>query len=137
MGIAGRPNGECCLMTGSAGVAVAKPRAVPTVRALPHVKDRTFLPAALEIIETPASPLALVLMLAICSLAVGALTWCWFGRLDVYATARGKIEPAGHAKVVQPLDSGKVAALNVKEGQVVAAGDVLLMLDPSEDEAQI
>ena len=124
-------------MTGSAGVAVAKPRAVPTVRALPHVKDRTFLPAALEIIETPASPLALVLMLAICSLAVGALTWCWFGRLDVYATARGKIEPAGHAKVVQPLESGKVAVLNVKEGQAVAAGEVILMLDPGEDEAQI
>ena len=124
-------------MTGSAGVAVAKPRAMPTLRALPHVKDRTFLPAALEIIETPASPLALVLMLAICALAVGALAWCWFGRLDVYATARGKIEPAGHSKVVQPLESGKVAALNVKEGQPVAAGDVILMLDPGEAEAQI
>jgi hemolysin D len=124
-------------MTGNAGVAVANPRAAPTLRALPYVKDRTFLPAALEIIETPASPMAVVLMLAICAFAVGALAWCWFGRLDVYATARGKIEPAGHAKVVQPLESGKVAAFNVKEGQSVAAGDVLLMLDPGENEAQI
>ena len=97
-------------MTGSMGGAVANPRAVPPVRALPHVKDRTFLPAALETIETPPSPAAVVLMLAICAFAVGALAWCWFGRLDVYATARGKIEPAGHAKVVQPLESGKVAA---------------------------
>jgi hemolysin D len=124
-------------MTRSAGVAVANRRAVPTLRALPHVKDRTFLPAALEIIETPASPMAILLMVAICAFAVGALAWCWFGRLDVYATARGKIEPAGHAKVVQPLESGKVAALNVKEGQPVAAGDVILMLDSGEDEAQI
>jgi hemolysin D len=76
-------------------------------------------------------------MLGICAFALGALAWCWFGRLDVYATARGKIEPAGHAKVVQPLESGKVAAIYIKEGQSVAAGDVILMLDPGEDEAQI
>src|SRR6516225_1116782 len=124
-------------MTGGMGGAVANPPAVPPVRALPHVKDRTFLPAALEIIETPPSPAAVVLMLAICAFAVGALAWCWFGRLDVYATARGKIEPAGHAKVVQPLESGKVAAIYVKEGQFAAAGDILLVLDTGEDEAQI
>lgn len=124
-------------MTGSMGGAVANPRAVPPVRALPHVKDRTFLPAALETIEMPPSPAAVVLMLAICAFAVGALAWCWFGRLDVYATARGKIEPAGHAKVVQPLESGKVAAIYVKEGQSVAARDILLVLDTAEDEAQI
>ena len=124
-------------MTGRMGGAVANPRAVRPVRALPHVKDRTFLPAALETIETPPSPAAVVLMLAICAFAVGALAWCWFGRLDVYATARGKIEPAGHAKVVQPLESGKVAAIYVKEGQSVAARDILLVLDTGEDEAQI
>ena len=124
-------------MTGSMGGAVANPPAVPPVRALPHVKDRTFLPAALEIVETPPSPAAVVLMLAICAFAVGALAWCWFGRLDVYATARGKIEPAGHAKVVQPLESGKVAAIYVKEGRFAAAGDILLVLDTGEDEAQI
>ena len=124
-------------MTASMGGAVANPPAVPPVRALPHVKDRTFLPAALEIIETPPSPAAVVLMLAICAFAVGALAWCWFGRLDVYATARGKIEPAGHAKVVQPLESGKVAAIYVKEGRFAAAGDILLVLDTGEDEAQI
>ena len=124
-------------MTASMGGAVANPPAVPPVRALPHVKDRTFLPAALEIVETPPSPAAVVLMLAICAFAVGALAWCWFGRLDVYATARGKIEPAGHAKVVQPLESGKVAAIYVKEGRFAAAGDILLVLDTGEDEAQI
>ena len=90
-------------MTASMGGAVANPPAVPPVRALPHVKDRTFLPAALEIVETPPSPAAVVLMLAICAFAVGALAWCWFGRLDVYATARGKIEPLVGAGVYLDL----------------------------------
>src|SRR5262249_17041745 len=63
--------------------------------------------------------------------------WCWFGRLDVYATARGKIEPAGHAKIVGALDPGKVARLEVKEGQLVQAGDALLALDTSEPEAEV
>src|ERR1700730_15836299 len=113
-------------MTRSVGAAAANAREGATLRALPHIKDRAFLPAALEIIETPASPVAIVLILAICAFAISSLAWCWFGRLDVYATARGKIEPAGHSKVVQPLESGKVAAIHVKEGQSASAGDILL-----------
>jgi hemolysin D len=105
-------------------------------RVLPHVDDRAFLPAAVEIIETPPSPHAISMTLGICGFLAAALVWCWFGRLDVYATARGKIEPAGHAKSVGALDPGRVATINAKEGQAVKAGDVLLALDTSEPEAE-
>lgn len=108
-----------------------------TRRALPDRRDRAFLPAAVGIIETPPSPIALALMLTICALVVAAIAWCWFGRIDIYATARGKIEPEGHAKVVQPLDPGKVSQINVVEGQSVRIGDILLTLDPSEIEAAV
>lgn len=105
-------------------------------RVLPHVDDRTFLPAAVEIIETPPSPHAIAMTLGICAFLTAALVWCWFGRLDVYATARGKIEPAGQSKIVGALDPGKVATINAKEGQAVKAGDVLVTLDTSEPEAE-
>ncbi len=105
-------------------------------RVLPHVEDRAFLPAAVEIIETPPSPHAISMTLGICAFLAAALVWCWFGRLDVYATARGKIEPAGHAKIVGALDPGKIATIGAKEGQTVKAGDVLLALDTSEPEAE-
>src|SRR5579871_1137952 len=105
-------------------------------RLLPHVEDRAFLPAAVEIIETPPSPHAISMTLGICGFVAAALIWCWFGRLDVYATARGKIEPAGHAKIVGALDPGKVAEIGAKEGQTVKAGDVLVALDTSEPEAE-
>ena len=61
--------------------------------------------------------------------------WSYFGRLDVHATAPGKIETMGYAKVIEPLDPGKIAAIHVVEGQTVKAGDLLLELDPAEANA--
>lgn len=95
-------------------------------------RDREFLPAALEILETPPSPLPVAIMLTICFFIAIALGWSFFGRLDVHAVAPGKIETAGRAKVIQPLDPGKIAAIHVENGAHVKAGDVLLELDPAE-----
>ena len=95
-------------------------------------RDREFLPAALEILETPPPPLPIALIGTICFFALAALLWSFFGRLDVHAVAPGKIETAGHSKVIEPLDPGKVAAIHVEAGQSVKAGDLLLELDPAE-----
>jgi hemolysin D len=98
-------------------------------------RDREFLPAALEILETPPAPMPVALMLTICAFVAVAISWSFFGRLDVHAVAAGKIENAGHAKIVQPLDPGKIAAIRVENGAHVKAGDVLFELDPAEAEA--
>ncbi len=98
-------------------------------------RDREFLPAALEILETPPPPLPVASMLTICAVFGAALTWSWFGKLDVHAVAPGKIETAGRAKTIQPFDSGKVVAVHVANGQAVKAGEVLIELDPAEAEA--
>jgi hypothetical protein len=71
-------------------------------------------------------------MATISACALAALVWSYFGRLDVHATAPGKIEAAGYAKVIEPLDPGKIAAIHVEKGQTVKAGDLLLELDPAE-----
>jgi hemolysin D len=98
-------------------------------------RDREFLPAALEILETPPPPLPIALITTICACALAALIWSCFGRLDVHVVASGKIETVGHSKVIEPLDSGKVAAIHVEAGQSVKAGDLLLELDPAEANA--
>jgi membrane fusion protein, hemolysin D len=108
------------------------------LRQIPHPvtgRDREFLPAALEILETPPPPLPIALIATISAFALAALIWSYFGRLDVYATAPGKIEPAGYAKVIEPLDPGKISAIHVAKGQSVKAGDLLLELDPTEASA--
>jgi hemolysin D len=98
-------------------------------------EERDFLPAALEIIETPASPAGRAIGGAIIAFLLVALAWAVFGRVDIVATAPGKIVPAGRSKVIQPLDRGIVRAIHVQDGQSVLAGEVLIELDPTESEA--
>jgi len=100
----------------------------------PH-DEREFLPAALEIIERPASPAGRAIAGAIIAFFVLALTWSVLGWVDIVATAPGKIVPTGRSKLIQSLDSGIVHAIHVQNGQMVKAGDSLIELDPTESEA--
>jgi hemolysin D len=97
--------------------------------------DREFLPAALEIIETPVSPVKIALLWFICIAFGTVLAWSYFGWLDIHAVAHGKIEPSGRSKVVQPLEPGKVVAVLVDNGSTVRAGDTVVELDPTETAA--
>jgi len=102
-------------------------------------EEHEFLPAALEIMEKPASPGMRWLMLIICTLFVLALIWAFFGKIDVVATAAGKAVPGDNIKVVQPIEIGSVREIHVKNGQFVKAGELLIELDPTlanADEAQ-
>jgi len=97
--------------------------------------DQEFLPAALSIIETPPSPIRIGLLWAICLLMSFALLWSYFGRIDILAVAQGKIQPTGRVKTIQPLETGRVVAIHVENGQHVKSGDVLVELDAAEAEA--
>src|SRR6185437_11297542 len=96
---------------------------------------REFLPTALELIETPPSPIAVALLWFVCLGFSALLTWSYFGHLDIYATASGKIQPNGGSKIVQPLSPGRVIAMHVENGSHVKAGDILIELDPTETSA--
>jgi hemolysin D len=93
--------------------------------------DHEFLPAALEIMEKPPSPGLRWLMLSLCGLLLVALIWSIVGRVDVVATASGKVVPAGNVKQIQPIEIGYVRAIHVKNGQHVEAGQLLVELDPT------
>lgn len=94
--------------------------------------DHEFLPPALEILETPPSPVKMAMILTICAFAATALIWSYVGHIDIIAAAQGKIQPTGRVKVVQPLLTGKVKALPPANGAHVKAGDILLELDPTD-----
>lgn len=94
--------------------------------------DREFLPAALEIQETPPAPLPMAIMGTICAFALVAILWSFFGRLDVHAVAQGKVVSSQSTKIIQPLEPGRVAAIRVENGSRVKAGDLLVELDASE-----
>ena len=102
-------------------------------------EEHEFLPAALEVMETPPSPGLRMLLWLTCGLFVLAILWAIFGKIDVVAVAAGKTVPAGNVKVIQPIEIGAVRAIHVRNGQFVRKGQLLLELDPtlaSADEAQ-
>ncbi len=96
-----------------------------------------FLPAALEIVETPPSPVGRAVAFSIMAAFAVALAWASFGAVDIVAVASGKIVPSGRTKMVQPFETGVVRAINVRDGQRVKAGDVLIELDPTMSGAEL
>ena len=98
--------------------------------------DREFLPAALEILETPPSPIQMLLLQSICIVAAITIAWTFIGKIDVIAVAQGKVQPTGRVKLVQPLETGKVQRLFVANGSKVEAGQGVVALDDSELRAE-
>ena len=94
-----------------------------------------FLPAALEIVETPPSPIGRAIGASIVALFCLALIWASFGHVDIVASAPGKIVPNGRVKLIQAFETGVVRAIHVRDGQHVKAGDKLIELDPTMTEA--
>jgi hemolysin D len=101
------------------------------------LSDREFLAPALEILETPASPVNVAFLWIICALVAVALVWAYFGRIDIIASAQGKFQPTGRVKVIEPVETGRVAAIRAANDSPVKAGDVLVELDRSAAQADV
>ena len=121
----------------------SKPPSPPPRAVIPLRRDKerrgeelAFLPAALEIVETPPSPIGRAIGATIILLFCAALVWAWWGTIDIVASATGKIVPSGRTKVIQPFETGVVRSIRVQDGQAVKAGDVLIELDPTVNAAE-
>jgi hemolysin D len=99
-------------------------------------EDIEFLPAALEIVEAPPSPIGRAIGVTIITLFCLALAWAAFGKIDIVASAPGKIIATGRTKTIQPFETGVVRAIHVRDGQAVKAGDVLIELDTTMNIAE-
>ena len=105
---------------------------------LKRANDNTaFLPAALEVLETPPNPLGRMILWVIMGFLTLALLWACFGYVDVVATAQGRVLPEGNIKTVQAPDQGVVRAIHVRDGQRVREGEPLIELDPTVSAAEV
>jgi HlyD family secretion protein len=57
------------------------------------------------------------------------LAWAALAKLDIVASAEGKLVPAGYLKIVQPAEQGLVKEIFVREGEAVREGQVLMRMD--------
>lgn len=91
--------------------------------------EAEFLPAALSLQQQAVSPAPRVAMWLLIVFSVLAVLWSVLGRVDIVATATGKIIPSAGTQVVQPIGTATVKAIHVREGQFVSAGELLVELD--------
>jgi hemolysin D len=96
-----------------------------------------FLPPALEIQETPPSPVKRVLIWVIFAIVLVTFAWSYFGMVEIVAEARGKVVPDGRVKVIQPMEEGVIKAILVEEGQRVRKGQLLIELDHTIKQADM
>ena len=88
-----------------------------------------FQPAILAMQQRPPSPLPRALLYALLTLFALLLVGSVVGRIDIVATAPGRLVPQTYVKIVQPAEAGIIAELLVREGDHVTAGQVLARLD--------
>lgn len=92
-------------------------------------EEAEFLAGALSLQRSPPSPAPRVALWLICAFALLALLWAVSGKVDVVATASGKVIPSGRSKAIQAFETASVQAIHVRDGDAVRAGDLLLELD--------
>ncbi len=94
-----------------------------------------FAPGLLSIQESPPARLPRTVMYTVLVLVVILLAWSVFGKLDIVASAEGRLVPQSYVKIVQPADGGIVQDILVREGEHVAAGQILMRMDTRDAKA--
>jgi hemolysin D len=94
--------------------------------------ELAFMPANLELVETPVHPAPHWTMRIIVALTLIIVLISLLGRLDIVATAKGKLIPNVRVKIIQPAITGVVRQISVHDGQRVKQGDPLLVLDTTQ-----
>jgi multidrug efflux pump subunit AcrA (membrane-fusion protein) len=88
-----------------------------------------FMPSLLEIIERPSHIAGTIIIVTIALLLAAAIIWANFSRLDVVVNGMGNIIPEGKLVELKPLIGGKVKEVNVRVGDYIGAGEVLVSLE--------
>ena len=102
---------------------------------LPTADPSDFAPALARIQAKSPAPLAGSVLKLLLAMLICLLAWATFGKLDIVAVAEGKLVPQSYLKIVQPTEQGIVKEILVREGEGVAAGQVLMRMDPVLAEA--
>lgn len=99
------------------------------------VDPQDFSPSLLRVQSQPPAPFARAMLRLLLILLFAIILLATFGKLDVVATAEGKLIPQTYLKIVQPFEQGMVREILVSEGEHVQAGQILMRLDTTMSDA--
>ena len=100
-------------------------------------KYRDFLPAALEVQETPPSPIGRFILWSIVILLVIAIAWASLSKVDIVAATRGKLVVNELSRPVNSAVTAEIVEVLVKEGEPVEKGQSLIKLNSASLIAQL
>jgi len=101
----------------------------------PRTSALDFAPEILAIQSRPPSPLPRLVLYLLLVLFAILIVWSILAKLDIVATADGKLVPQTYLKIIQPADSGVIKEILANEGDQVKAGQVLMRLDTTLSQA--
>lgn len=113
----------------SEGLAAAKGRG----------KERTvrFLSQPLLLEESGPPRLLRQFLITLSLMVAGLILLAIFTEIEETAVGNGQVMPAGSVHVVQHLEGGIVAALQVRDGQVVERGELLLNMQAAAAQGEL
>ena len=102
------------------------------------IKDiHEFHPLNVEIEDRPINPLGPVILWIVVAIITFGVLWLFFAKIDVVLSARGQVIPTGEIKILQPIETGVISKINIKEGDYITKGQVLMQIDPSVTETSL
>jgi hemolysin D len=96
-----------------------------------HNDVHEFQPLLVEIEDRPLNPLGHSILWLIFGVIFFGIMWLSFATIDIVVSARGKVMPTGEVKILQPIETGVISKILVKEGEHVEKDQVLMQIDPS------
>ena len=76
-------------------------------------------------------------MLALLALVTGLGYWSVVAKIDRVVRGEGAVVPRDHNQTIQHLEGGIMSLMNVREGQMVRAGDIILQIDDVQARAML
>ncbi len=96
-----------------------------------------FLPQMLEIIEKPENKLSDIIIIMILALIVSAVIWAAVAKVDMVVTSTGNVMPEGNVISVINAYGGEVSAINVKDGDKVNKGQIIMSINSENEKASL
>lgn len=96
-----------------------------------------FLPPMLEIIERPANPAGVFLIIMVAVILISTVIWAALARLDVVVSSTGHVMTNQDLSVVGCTYGGTIEEIYVTDGQYVNQGDLILAIESNEASDEI
>lgn len=93
--------------------------------------DLRFMRDLQEALIEQKTPYSMIMLYMIAAVLVIAIVWANVARVEEITLGEGVIIPASREQVIQSLEGGLLEELNVREGDTVEKGQVLLKIDPT------